>query len=278
MRVALIAFAVLAAAALAEAAADLTLLDLADGRSLALDEAVPLLRRQRVVLVGEEHATPEHHRAQLRVIQALADSGAQVAIGLEMFRRESQPALDRWVAGELSDSAFEQVFTANWGYPWPAYSAIFEFARDRRIPMIGLNVPPDITRQVARHGFQSLSASQRGALSDISCSVDEEYMRFIRQAFGTHGHGNFAFFCEAQMIWDTAMAVHALDYLRAHPDRTMVILTGVGHAQKGAVPRQLRLRADTPLPVAALLPEIPGRLDRRTTDLQDADYLVTGLK
>jgi uncharacterized iron-regulated protein len=72
--------------------------------------------------------------------------------------------------------------------------------------------------------------------------------------------------------------VHALDYLRAHPDATVVVLAGVGHAQKGAVPRQMRLRAAAPLPVAALLPEIPGRLDRRTTDLQDADYLITGLK
>jgi uncharacterized iron-regulated protein len=280
MRSALIAFAVLAAAALAGAAPDLTLLDLADGRTLTLAEAVPLLRQQRIVLVGEEHTNPDHHRAQLQVIRALADAGAKIAIGLEMFRRESQPALDRWVAGELSANAFEQVYAANWGYPWPAYRAIFEFARDRRIPMIALNVPPDITRQVARNGFQSLSESQRGALSDVTCSVDEEYMRYIRQVFGAHahGHGNFTFFCEAQMIWDTAMAVHALDYLRARPDDTVVILTGVGHAQKGAVPRQLRLRATAPLPVAALLPEIPGRLDRRTTDLQDADYLITGLK
>ena len=161
-----------------------------------------------------------------------------------------------------------------------AYRAIFELARDRRIPMIGLNVPPEVTRQVARGGFQSLSEAQRGALSEVTCSVDEEYMRFIRRAFGAHanGHGNFTFFCEAQMIWDAAMAVHALDYLRAHPGTTVVILAGVGHAQKGAVPRQINLRAEPPLPVVALLPEIPGRLDRRTADLQDADYLITGLK
>lgn len=283
MRSALTVLAVLAVAAVtapAAGAADLGLIALADGRTLTLAEAVPILRANRVVLVGEEHTHPGHHRAQLEVIRALADAGATIAIGLEMFRRDSQPELDRWVAGGIPVGAFERIYLANWGYPWEAYRAIFEFARDRRIPMLGLNVPPEVTRQVARGGFQSLSEAERGALSEVTCSVDEEYMRFIRRAFGAHahGHGNFTFFCEAQMIWDAAMAVHALDYLRAHPGTTVVILAGVGHAQKGAVPRQIGLRAEPPLPVVALLPEIPGRLDRRTADLQDADYLITGLK
>jgi uncharacterized iron-regulated protein len=140
--------------------------------------------------------------------------------------------------------------------------------------MIGLNVARDITRQVARDGFQSLSEEQRGQLSDVACSIDEEYMRYIRNVYGAHAHGqmNFTFFCEAQMVWDTAMAVHALGYLQSHPDATVVILTGVGHAQKGAVPRQIRLRSQ--VPVSVLLPQIPGSIEPKTADLQDADFLL----
>jgi uncharacterized iron-regulated protein len=279
MRVVWIAAMVLLTAATGPATPDLSLLDLADGRTVGLSEAVPRLRAARIVLVGEEHTTAAHHRAQLRVIQTLVDSGAQVAVGLEMFRRENQSVLDRWIAGEIPEPEFERAYTANWNYPWPAYRAIFEYARDRRIPLLGLNVPPEITRQVAREGFGSLSAAQRGLLSDVTCNIDAEYMRTIRQVFGAHahGHGNFTFFCEAQMVWDTAMAVHALDYLRDHPDAVVVLLTGVGHAQKGAVPRQVALRASDPVRTVVLLPEITGRLDRRTTDLQDADYLITDL-
>jgi uncharacterized iron-regulated protein len=279
MRRGWIVIAFLAAVALAQAAPELTLLDLAHDRTFSLAEAVSILRQKRIVVVGEEHTHAGHHRAQLRVIQALAESGAKVAIGLEMFRSDNQADLDRWVAGEMPAADFEKVYARNWNYPWKAYSAIFEYARARRIPMLGLNVPPEITRQVARSGFQSLSESERGALSDVTCSVDEEYMRYIREVFGAHPHGqaNFTFFCEAQMVWDTAMAVHALGYLRAHPDATVVILTGVGHAQKGAVPRQVGLHAATPVSIAVLLPEIPGSIDRRTADVQDADYLITDL-
>ena len=252
--------------------------DLRQGRRVALSELAPELRKSSIVVVGEQHTDEGHHRAQLRVIQALVQSGARVAVGLEMFRKDSQQALDRWTAGDIGPREFKAVFYDNWNYPWAAYSAIFEYARAQRIPMIGLNVPRDITRQAARGGFQSLTEAQRGQLSDVTCSIDEEYMRYIRSVYGAHAHGNmnFTFFCEAQMIWDVAMAVHSLDYLKANLDATVVILTGVGHAQKGAVPRQIRLRSQ--VPIAVMLPEVPGSIDSKTVDVQDTDYLLLDAK
>jgi len=262
------------------AAADVVqpVFDLRVMRPTTLTELMPELLRSRIIVVGEQHTDVGHHRAQLRVIQALHTAGAQVAVGLEMFRKNSQDALDRWVSGDIPPPEFERVFQDNWGYPWPAYQPIFEYARASRIPMIGLNVPREITRQVARGGFQSLTEDQRGQLADVACQIDEEYMRYIRSVYGAHAHGNmnFTFFCEAQMVWDNAMAVHALEFLRSRPDTTMVILTGVGHAQKGAVPRQIRQRS--PLPVLVFLPEVPGSIDRQTVDHQDADFLLMGVK
>jgi len=269
----------LAAGAAPAAPADsLSVYDLRDSRRVALADLIPELLKRRIVIVGEQHTDESHHRAQLRVIQALQEAGAKVAVGLEMFRQDSQGALDRWTAGDISPREFEAIYYDNWNYPWPAYRPIFEYARAQKIPMIGLNVAREITRQVARQGFQSLSEEQRGQLSDVACNIDEEYMRYIRSVYGAHAHGdmNFTFFCEAQMVWDSAMAVHALRYLTFHPDATVVILTGVGHAQKGAVPRQIRLRS--PVPVAVFLPEVPGTIDPKTVDLQDADFLLMGAR
>jgi uncharacterized iron-regulated protein len=252
--------------------------DLRAMRRTTLAELMPELLQSRIIVVGEQHTDAGHHRAQLRVIQALHTAGARVAVGLEMFRKNSQDALDRWVSGEIPAQAFERIFNDNWGYPWPAYQPIFEYARASGIPMIGLNVPREITRQVARGGFQSLTEDQRGQLADVTCQIDEEYMRYIRGVYGAHAHGNmnFTFFCEAQMVWDNAMAVHALQFLASRPDTTLVILTGVGHAQKGAVPRQISLRSL--LPVTVLLPEVPGSIDPQTVDRRDADFLLMGVK
>ena len=103
-------------------------------------------------------------------------------------------------------------------------------------------------------------------------------MNYIRKAFGSHSHGqlNFIYFCEAQMVWDSAMAVYTLDYLEKNPDSIMIILTGTGHAQKGAVPRQIRVRSN--FSSAVILPEIPGRIDAETISHPDADYIMLDLE
>lgn len=267
----------LAAGAVLSTTGDQPVLDLESGGRRMLADIAPELLKSRVVLVGELHATAAHHRAQLRVIQALHEAGARVAVGLEMFRRDSQKELDRWVSGEMSPQEFQAVFADNWGFPWDSYRMVFEYARRHKIPLIGLNVSREITRQVARGGFQSISEEQRGQLADVTCSVDEDYMRYIRSAYGAHAHGsmNFTFFCEAQMVWDVAMAVHALSHIQAHPEAVVVVLTGVGHARKGAIPRQIGQRS--PVATTVFLPEVPGSFTPETVDRQDADYLMLEL-
>ena len=251
--------------------------DLNQEKELLMAQALAGLKKNRIILVGEHHSNKQHHEAQLSVIQALNDAGLQVAVGLEMFRNDSQPDLDRWISGDLDEKRFEKIFYDNWRYPWPVYRMIFEYARDHRIPMIGLNVPREITRQVSRDGFKSLSQDQKGKLAEVSCIVDQEYMNYIRKAFGGHAHGklNFIYFCEAQLVWDSAMAVYSLDYLKRHPEAVVVILTGTGHAQKGAVPRQIQARSN--LPYAVILPEISGRIDPETVSKKDADYIILDL-
>jgi uncharacterized iron-regulated protein len=247
--------------------------DLNHNREVSAETVVGRLKDARVVLVGEKHTVVGHHEAQLNVIRMLHESGTQVAVGLEMFRAESQEALDRWVAGDMSDDAFQQVYFDNWNFPWTLYDDIFLYARDRKIPLVGLNVPREITRQVARRGFSSLNEEQRGKLDNVTCRVDREYMEFIRRAHGAHGHGNlnFIYFCEAQMVWDSVMAVRAIDYVERHPGRVLVVLAGTGHARKQAVPAQIRDRRN--LPLAVILPEVPGELDPDNLDAADADFI-----
>ncbi len=251
--------------------------DLQNNKERLMSDVISDLKRNRIILVGEHHSNPNHHAAQVRVIQTLEASGVQVAIGLEMFRSDSQQALDRWVAGNIDEEDFKQIFYDNWGYSWESYQVIFDYARKKKIPLIGLNVSRDITRQVSRQGFASLNKEQKGKLSNIACRVDKEYMDYIKKAFGGHAHGklNFTYFCEAQLVWDTVMAINALDYLNKNPNAMIVVLTGTGHAQKNAIPRQIRKRSKAAH--AVILPEIKGVIDPETVDHSDADYIILGL-
>jgi uncharacterized iron-regulated protein len=228
-----------------------------------------------LVLVGEHHTDPSHHAAQLRVIRSLDEKGIPLSIGLEMFRKNQQEALDQWVSGNIDEKDFEAIYLDNWNFPWPLYRSIFIYAREKKIPMIGLNVPRGITRQVAEQGFASLSTQQRGELEGVTCNVTREYRDFIRSAFGAHGHGtmDFARFCEAQLVWDTAMAINVVNHLEAHPDRVMVLLAGSGHARKMAIPHQVKGRSSIPL--AVLLPHTPDIFEPETLTEADADFIIT---
>jgi uncharacterized iron-regulated protein len=256
-------------------ATGLRLFDLAAQRELAPPQVAKRMMEARLVLVGEHHNNANHHKAQLEVIRFLHTEGVKVAVGLEMFRQDRQATLDRWVAGELKEATFIKAYLDNWNFDWRLYRDIFRFARDNQLPLVGLNVGRDITSQVAYHGFQSLDQRQREELGAITCDVSADYMAYIRRAFGGHGHGgisDFARFCEAQLVWDTVMAVKALEYLTVHPQRTMVLMAGSGHVQRPAIPTQFRGRST--LPYLILLPETAGSWERPHAGAGAADLLI----
>lgn len=250
---------------------------LADERTISIDDFVETLAKHQLVLVGERHSIASHHLGQLEVIKMLFSRGVPVSIGMEMMRQDSQDFIDAWIAGKLDEDEFQTIYRDNWNFPWPLYRPLFIFARENKIPIIGLNVSRGITRQVARGGFESLSAEERQKLPFVTCRVDDDYMAYIRQAYGAHGHGHMKFehFCEAQLVWDKAMAVNALEQITRDPGRIMIILAGTGHARKGGIPRQLETLGNASYQV--VLPEIPTDLDPEHISIKDADFLLQGL-
>jgi uncharacterized iron-regulated protein len=230
------------------------------------------LRLAQVIFMGEFHDHVGHHRAQLSVIDALDNDDRPLAIGLEMFRKESQESLDRWVDNDLPLMQFLSIYNDNWSM-WSAYSGIFFHARKAGDKMLGLNIPRSITHKVASNGFQSLSAEERQMLGDVQCVVNPVYGNFIRQAMGGHGGhgGQYLYFCEAQLLWDTMMAHNLVEFLRDNPDYRVVVLAGSGHAWKYGIPRQMLEEAN--ILYRVVLPEVVGRVDRRTVTKQITDYL-----
>ncbi|GAB6081806.1 ChaN family lipoprotein [Desulfuromonas carbonis] len=249
--------------------------DVNQGQFTTFPRMLADLANARLVFIGELHDNRGHHQAQLQIIRGLQQAGIPVAIGLEMFRSNSQEALDRWTAGGMKEDRFREVFEENWSL-WPVYRDIFQYARQETIPMIGLNIPREISRQVSQAGFFSLSPSQRGSIPLVRCDVDEAYQNYMRRVLGSHAHQGVAFknFCEAQMVWDAVMAKRLIEYLDQHPQRLVVVLAGSGHAWKFGIPEQVRRHLDIPMRI--VLPEIPGRIEKGDAAPSEADYLLLG--
>jgi uncharacterized iron-regulated protein len=99
-------------------------------------------------------------------------------------------------------------------------------------------------------------------------------MEFIRKAYAGHAMHDRGFvnFCEAQMVWDKAMAWHLIAYVKKKPGMTVVVLAGVGHAWKRGIPEQMGMDANFTYRV--VLPLIPDQVDRKTVTTKDADYVL----
>jgi len=213
------------------------------------------LARKDVVLLGERHDSAEHHRWQLHVIAGLHAVRPDLVIGLEMFPRRVQPALDRWVAGELGEADFlrESDWREVWSMDPQLYLPIFHFARMHRIPMVALNVDRKLTRAVREKGFAGVPERDREGVGQPA-AASAAYLEFLREIHREHARPQgektppgkaaeaaaFRNFVDTQLVWDRAMAQGIAAALRRTPTPLVVGVMGGGHVvNRYGVPHQL---------------------------------------
>lgn len=249
------------------------ILNVAERRVVEFPELVDGIKGYRLIFVGEMHDEKWTHIAQLKVIRALKEAGVDVAIGVEMFRKDSQKDLDEWVSGRMSVLDFRVVYRQNWGLPWSQYRDIFLYARDNKVPVVALNTSRKIIHEVFTKGFKALGPEDLKELGDIECKVDKPYEEFIREAMEEHDlkDASFQNFCEAQMVWDTTMARNAVEYLKNNTGATLVVLAGTGHSWKRGIPTQVAKRSE--IKFIVVIPEAEDKLSREGVSTRDADYM-----
>jgi uncharacterized iron-regulated protein len=224
-------------------------------------------RAQPVILLGEAHDRAEHHRWQLHTLVALHLQRADMVIGFEMFPRRVQAVLDRWVAGELSESELLQRsrWSEVWGFDAAHYVPLFHFARMHRVPMIALNVERELVRRIGREGLDAVPESQREGVGRPE-PAGPDYLRELHAVYAQHGEGKggdlddpaFRRFVAGQLMWDRAMAEGIRSGHERYPGRQVVAIMGRGHTGPGAVPHQLRALGIAPTAVFLPWDRTPG--------------------
>ena len=222
----------------------------ADGvQEIDVHEVLARAAPNAVVLLGESHESAEHHRWQLHTLAALHGQRPDVVLGFEMFPRRTQPVLDRWVAGELTETEFLQAvrWSEVWGFDPAYYLPLFHFARMHRLPMLALNVERSLVRRIGRDGPDAVPESEREGVGRPAPAASE-YLRELHAAYRQHGADKsadpddpaFRNFVAGQLMWDRAMA-EAIEQGRSrYPGRQVIAIMGRGHTVPGAVPHQLR--------------------------------------
>ncbi|WP_448527129.1 ChaN family lipoprotein [Parathermosynechococcus lividus] len=221
-------------------------------------------QHSHILYLGETHDSSADHDAQLAILQAVHRRGRPLAIALEMIQRPYQAALDAYIAGEITEMELlaQTEYAQRWGFPWSLYAPMFRFAKEHRIPLIALNTPTEITRQVARSGLQSLEHGNLHyipPLEEIDLSntrYRDRLAKIFRTAHEGRSHSvNIEFFYQAQVLWDETMAAAIADYHQQHPERLIVVLAGRGHLYYGdGIPQRVQRRLSSqPLHQAIIL-------------------------
>lgn len=209
------------------------------------------LKTKRIIMVGESHTNNEHHQVEFQVIKGLIDAGQNVCLALEMFMPQQNAALHAFIEGKYPASDFidSTAWYDSWGYNYRMYQPIFEYAREKKIKLYGVNIKRDYVSKVGRMGLKGLSADELKSIPEID-TTDIEH-RFLVKVYFTGSDALspdlFDTRYQAQCLWDAAMAEGIIQAANENPQATVVLLAGSGHvAYNLGIGRIIQKRSNLP--------------------------------
>lgn len=190
-----------------------------------------------VVLLGETHDNPEHHRLQSEFIQGAVASGSRPTILMEQFDVGQQAEIDAALARGGDPAALMR------GWDITQYRGILDAARSAGLRVVAANLPRLAMRPVVREGYATLAAGETARLA-LDAAWDAERERFMAGVIeashcGKVGPALRDGLVKAQRLRDAILADSAI----AQANQPIVFILGRGHARRDVgVPRYLGLR------------------------------------
>ena len=241
------------------------ILHLPTGIKVSFDQMQDAISSSRVIYIGETHDNIEAHRVQLDIIKDLTlRFPGKVSVGMEMFRRSTQPELDLWNHNELSWRKFKKLFKKDWGHGYALYQSIFELMQKHHIPLIGLKSSTKIEDR-----FRKDKLSNENNFPEIDFN-DLYHRPFSMSIFG--GHQAMEKPYHMLLLWEETMAQTVAEFLKNqnNVNSKLVVLAGGFHVQYGfGIPKRAFRRI--PHAYSIILPtvtQLPPELEDRRMDVE----------
>ncbi len=258
------------------------------GRTIGYEDFLRRLAASDAIFVGEEHDDPETHRAELWLLENLHRRwGQKLTLAMEMFERDSQAALDDYLAGRSTEAQLGKT-VALWSNYNADYRPLVEYARARRVPVVGSNVPRRIARDVSQNGaaatLAKLPAAQKSFVAAFTNAPDDAYFSRFKAILG-EGHGGGTTlddnavrrFYQAQCLKDDTMAESVVRALET--GRLVLHVNGTFHSDAGlGIPARVLWRKPVSAPRLTLVKIVPVKNNLAAADAgkwkNEADFLL----
>ncbi len=246
------------------------------GAPASIDDIVAAMGDYSVVFVGEAHDDPTGHMLEAELLrrayeaygdpESREDAARPVALSLEFFQSDTQPIVDEYLAGLITEKAFRTD-----SRPWPRYETdyrpLIEYSKENGLSVIAANAPRRYANRVTQHGRESLEALSPEALASLaplpygqpSDAYRNQWIQVITEVMEEEGmkcgvpveeitaedggevkarapvgsHGNMGNQLHSQVLWDATMAWWISQYLADQPDALVLHMVGGFHVERG---------------------------------------------
>jgi len=260
------------------------IVSLETGKTILFEDMIRELKPIPFILVGESHGSLPAHELQARILRALYEQDARLAVGLEMVAATRQEILTRWSLGELTDEEFLRgsKWYSAWGFHFGYYRPILAFAKENRIPLYALDTPQEFVGQFQMRDGEVLPGKDKSVAARVDPAEESDRLLLRKSLESSDMPAAIKAAVLDSMFEDLFRAAAGRDQdmgtraaaIQKKDARKVVVLVGAGHLMFGlGLNRQVReksgLAAKGIVPVA-----VPKGMSSVTVSRTLADYIV----
>lgn len=182
-----------------------------DGNPVSYAQMLEKLGGTDIALFGELHNNSISHWLEYEVAHDMMQT-RKLILGAEMIEADNQEALDRYLAKEIDQKAFDTLARL-WSNHKTDYAPLVDLARDNNLPFVACNVPRRLASMVNKGGFEALdelTKEEKAWIAPLPIPFDPELPTYkeILVMLGDHATPNLV---KAQAIKDATMAHFILE-------------------------------------------------------------------
>lgn len=250
--------------------------ELSSQTEISSDELYEQIRNASIVLVGEKHDNPDHHRIELDILEEFTRLEGSRAVIFEMLDDSQQSGIDIANA-QLTPENLKKVL--NWDdkrWAWDDYGPIIKQALNAHAKVQAGNLSRAQIRSIYKEGEKILASN---STFTSALSVNKALRKSMLEDIYTEHckmlpRDKLTPMVNIQLARDARMAA-AVD--QSNAQRTLLIAGGYHVRKDSAVPLHLRLRDNNEHPLVIMLREVDPTLQNHTGFLKDmapqADYV-----
>jgi len=187
------------------------------------------VQKSQVVIFGELHNNPISHWFELKLYKNLYAKDSNVVLSLEMFERDNQFVLNRFVEKEISRKQLDTLARL-WKNFDTDYLPLIRFAQEKKLPVLASNVTRSIAYLVYKNNFSVLDTiTEKQNFAQLPILYDSTVACYRNISSMAH-HGGSFYLAQAQALKDATMAESIL--LQLHSKSTHLLhLNGAYHSE-----------------------------------------------